>query len=112
MIIDECINCGVCELECLNNVIYEGGVEWCYLDGIIFIGMIQMLDGDIVQVDVMYELVDMDVYYIVFDKCIECKGFYDEFQCVVVCLVDCCVDDFDYCELEDELFVKKDFMYV
>lgn len=25
------------------------------------------------------------------DKCVECKGYYDEPQCVSVCPVDCCV---------------------
>jgi ferredoxin len=37
----------------------------------------------------------MDVYYIVADKCTECKGFHDEPQCAAVCPVDCCVPDED-----------------
>ena len=32
-ITEECINCGACEPECPNNVIYEGGVEWAISDG-------------------------------------------------------------------------------
>lgn len=52
IIIDECINCGVCELECFNNVIYEGGVEWVIFDGIIVVGIYVLEDGKEVDVDV------------------------------------------------------------
>lgn len=101
IIIDECINCGVCELECFNNVIYEGGVEWVILDGIGVNGFYKLEDGLEVDVDVQYDFIFDDLYYIVFDKCMECVGFYEELQCVVVCLVDCCVDDFDCREFEE-----------
>ena len=36
-----------------------------------------------------------DYYFIVTDKCTECKGFHDEPQCAAVCPVDCCVPDED-----------------
>ena len=52
--------------------------------------------------------VDMDVYYIVPDKCTECKGFHDEPQCAAVCPVDCCVDDEDWRESDADLLLKKD----
>lgn len=112
MITDECINCGACEPECPNNAIYEGGAEWRYSDGTSLAGMITTLDGEELMADDSKEPKDMDVYYIVTDKCTECVGFHDEPQCAAVCPVDCCVDDPDYRESEDELLAKKDFMHL
>jgi ferredoxin len=112
MITDECINCGACEPECPNNAIYEGGAEWKYSDGTSLKGMITTLNGDEIEADDSFEPVDMDVYYIVHDKCTECEGFHDEPQCAAVCPVDCCVDDPEYRESKDELMAKKDFMHI
>ena len=74
--------------------------------------MITTLNGDDVVADDENEPVDMDVYYIVTDKCTECVGFHDEPQCAAVCPVDCCIDDPDFRESEDELSTKKDFMHL
>ena len=52
-----------------------------------------------------------EVYYIVSDKCTECKGFHDEPQCAAVCPVDCCVDDEDIRETEEELLAKKAWLH-
>ncbi len=112
MITDECINCGACEPECPNNAIYEGGAEWSYSDGTTLKGMITTLDGNEKDAQEEHEPVDMDVYYIVTDKCTECVGFHDEPQCAAVCPVDCCVDDPEYRESEDELLAKQDFMHL
>jgi len=112
IITDECINCGACEPECPNNAIYEGGAEWTYADGTSLTGIIDTLDGKEVDSEAKSEPVDMDVYYIVTDKCTECVGFHDEPQCAAVCPVDCCVDDPDFRESEDELLAKKDFMHL
>jgi ferredoxin len=112
MITEECINCGACEPECPNNAIYEGGAEWKYSDGTSLAGLITTLDGEEIDATKAFEPVDMDVYYIVHDKCTECVGFHDEPQCAAVCPVDCCVDDPDYRESEDELLAKKDFMHL
>ncbi len=112
MITDECINCGACEPECPNNAIYEGGAEWKYSDGTSLVGMITTLDGEDIQADQTFEPKEMDVYYIVTDKCTECVGFHDEPQCAAVCPVDCCVDDPDFRESEVELLAKKDFMHL
>ncbi len=112
MITDECINCGACEPECPNNAIYEGGAEWRYSDGTSLTGLITTLDGKEVMADDEFEPKDMDVYYIVTDKCTECVGFHDEPQCAAVCPVDCCVDDPDYRESDEELIAKKDFMHL
>lgn len=54
----------------------------------------------------------MDVYFIVTDKCTECKGFHDEPQCAAVCPVDCCIKDEDFVETEEQLLAKKDSLHV
>ena len=61
--------------------------------------------------DESQEPVDYDVYFIVTDKCTECKGFHDEPQCAAVCPVDCCVSDEENVETEEELLDKKDFLH-
>ena len=112
IITDECINCGACEPECPNNAIYEGGADWKYSDGTSLKGIIQSSNGINTMADDPKEPVDMDVYYIVTDKCTECVGFHDEPQCAAVCPVDCCVDDPDHVESEEELLAKKDFLHL
>ena len=112
-ITDECINCGACEPECPNNAIYEGGAEWRYSDGTSIKGKYTGRNSKIeVDADHENEPVDMDIYYIVTDKCTECKGFHDEAQCAAVCPVDCCVDDENWRESDEELLVKKDSMHL
>ncbi|MEM7163203.1 MAG: 4Fe-4S dicluster domain-containing protein [Bacteroidota bacterium] len=112
-ITDECINCGACEPECPNNAIYEGGAEWKFSDGTSLKGMITGMNSkQTVDADADQEPVDMDLYYIVTDKCTECKGFHDEPQCAAVCPVDCCVDDEDWRESEENLLSKKDMLHL
>ncbi len=112
MITDECINCGACEPECPNNAIYEGGLEWKYSDGTGLKGMVTLMSGVAADADKDNEPVDMDVYYIVSDKCTECQGFHEEPQCAAVCPVDCCIDDPDHVETEEQLLSKKSFMHL
>ena len=106
-ITDECINCGACEPECPNNAIYEGGAEWRFSDGTSVKGEFKGYSGFTADAATAQEPVDMDVYYIVTDKCTECKGFHDEPQCAAVCPVDCCVDDEDNVHTEEENLQKK-----
>ena len=107
IITSECINCGACEPECPNNAIYEGGAEWRFSDGTTVKGQYNKLDGSSVDADAAQTPISMDLYYIVPEKCTECKGFHDEPQCASVCPVDCCVDDPDHRESEDVLLAKK-----
>lgn len=107
IITDECINCGACEPECPNNAIYEGGEEWKVADGTSLKGSFSTMSGDTIDAEATQEPVSLDFYYIVPDKCTECKGFHDEPQCAAVCPVDCCVDDPDHRESEEELLLKK-----
>ena len=106
-ITDECINCGACEPECPNNAIYEANQEWSFADGTIVNGEITLTNGKTVNADDMNEALSDEFYYIVSDKCTECKGFHDEPQCMSVCPVDCCVDDEDYRENDEELEARK-----
>jgi ferredoxin len=112
IITDECINCGACEPECPNTAIYEGGLEWKFEDGTSLKGMLTHPNGQKIEAESENEPVDMDVYYIVSDKCTECQGFHDEPQCAAVCPVDCCIDDPDHRESEEDLLAKKDFMHL
>ena len=100
MITDDCINCGACEPECPNTAIYEAGVEW-ELNGT------TSGDGDAAPSGAT-DFYSDEFFYIVPDKCTECKGFHDEPQCAAVCPVDCCVPNPDIVETEEELLQKKE----
>jgi ferredoxin len=106
-ITDECINCGACEPECPNNAIYEGGNEWRFSDGTTVKGMFKGKSGLTTDADAPQSPVELDRYYIVGDKCTECKGFHDEPQCASVCPVDCCIVDDNNKETEEQLLAKK-----
>ena len=101
-ITEECINCGACEPECPNTAIYEGGVEW-ELAGKSY-GPDDNAPSDATG------FYSDDFFYIVPDKCTECKGFHDEPQCAAVCPVDCCLLDPNHEESEDELLKRKDYL--
>ena len=106
-ITDDCINCGACEPECPNNAIYEGGINWAMKDGTTVTGPYTLEDGTVVDAADLLEPVQVDYYYIVPDKCTECKGFHDEPQCAAVCPVDCCLPDPDRVESDDLLLGRK-----
>ena len=110
-ITDECINCGACEPECPNNAIYEAAEDWKFSDGTELSGNIILPNGGSFDADESQEPKNDDVYYIVADKCTECKGFHDEPQCAAVCPVDCCVPDEENVETEGELLAKQHFLH-
>ena len=110
-ITDECINCGACEPECPNNAIYEASEEWKYSDGTEINGSVDFPNGKKVNADNLNEPVSDEYYFIVTDKCTECKGFHNEPQCAAVCPVDCCVPDEENEESEEVLLAKKRFMH-
>jgi ferredoxin len=111
IITDECINCGACEPECPNTAIYEGADDWRYKDGTRLEGKVVLPNGKEVDADSAQEPISDEYYYIVPDKCTECKGFHDEPQCAAVCPVDCCVPDNDHVESEETLLAKQSFMH-
>jgi ferredoxin len=94
-ITEECINCNACVEECPNDAIYEGGQNWS-------LGGTEHAEGD--------GFISADYYYVVPEKCTECKGFFDEPQCVNVCPVDCCIPDPDHVEDEAALLKRKEYL--
>jgi len=64
-----------------------------------------------VDADDKLDPVSDEFFFIVADKCTECKGFHDEPQCAAVCPVDCCVPDEDHVETDDTLLEKKTYMH-
>ncbi|NUM30891.1 MAG: 4Fe-4S dicluster domain-containing protein [Bacteroidetes bacterium] len=111
IITDDCINCGACEPECPNNAIYEGGAEWAMADGTTVSGTYTLENGMQVDVNDRQSPIANDIYFIVADKCTECKGFHDEPQCASVCPVDCCIPDQNRVESEESLLAKKDRLH-
>ena len=107
IITDECINCGACEPECPNNAFYEGGIELAMMDGTQLKGAYQLQDGRTVDSAQKIKPISNEYYYIVHDKCTECKGFHEEPQCAAVCPVDCCVPDPDHRESEEVLLARQ-----
>lgn len=111
IITDECINCGACEPECPNNAIYEGAVDWKASEGTALSGMVTLKSGLTIDADDPQAPINDDIYFIVPDKCTECKGFHEEPQCAAVCPVDCCVPDDNNVESEESLLDKKAFLH-
>jgi len=111
IITDECINCDACLVECPNNAIYEPDQEWSYSDETSLSGMVTSLNGAEIDADAQNDPISDEFYYIVPDKCTECKGFHDEPQCASVCPVDCCIDDENHSETEGELLQKKAWLH-
>ncbi|GGK51174.1 MULTISPECIES: 4Fe-4S binding protein [Flavobacteriaceae] len=110
-ITDECINCGACEPECPNNAIYEASEEWRFSEGTVLSGNVVLPNGKKVDADTSQEPICDDVFFIIADKCTECKGFHTEPQCAAVCPVDCCVPDDENIETEEQLLAKKTFLH-
>mgnify|MGYP001546096930 FL=1 len=112
IITDECINCDACISECPNNAIYEPGEEWSYADETELSGTVTLPStGGEVDADGENDPISDEFYFIVPDKCTECKGFHDEPQCASVCPVDCCVPDEEHVETEEQLLSKKAWLY-
>ena len=100
LITNECINCGACEPECPNTAIYEANEDWSYSDGTSLSGLLDFLGKNSIDADTVQDAISDTFYYIVPDKCTECKGFHEEPQCAAVCPVDCCIPNEDYKETE------------
>ena len=111
IITDECINCGACEAECPNTAIYEGQEKWNYSKGTSLKGDVVLPNGDKINSDTINNPISDEFFFIVPNKCTECKGFHEEPQCAAVFPVDCCVPDSDNVETEKELLSKQKFMH-
>jgi len=111
IITDECINCDACVAECPNNAIYEPDSEWSYAEGTELSGTVSLPIAGEVDAEEMNEPKSDEFYFIITDKCTECKGFHDEPQCASVCPVDCCIPDEDHEETEEALMAKKEILH-
>ena len=74
-------------------------------------GIVTLPGGGEADANIENEPGSDEYYFIVTDKCTECKGFHDEPQCAAVCPVDCCVPDEDHVESEEVLLQKKVWMH-
>ena len=108
---DDCINCDACVSECPNHAIYEPDEEWAFADGTTLNGMFTKADGSEADADEKHDALSDEFFYIVPEKCTECKGFHDEPQCVSVCPADAIFVDEDNPETEEELLAKKAVMH-
>jgi len=110
-ITDNCINCDACIAECPNTAIYEPDEKWDFKDGTSLVGMITRPRGNKVDASKLHQPISEEFYFIVEDKCTECKGFHEEPQCASVCPVDCIIINEDLNESEEQLLKKKDWLH-
>ena len=80
-------------------------------DGTSLSGDVVLPNGNAVNAENLQEPISDEVYFIVPNKCTECKGFHDEPQCAAVCPVDCCIPDEGHVETEQTLLGKQRFMH-
>ncbi|MFP8487852.1 ferredoxin [Gracilimonas sp. Q87] len=75
-------------------------------------GSVTLLNGEEVEADEMQDPISDEFYFIVADKCTECKGFHDEEQCISFCPVpDCIIIDPEHEESEDVLLERKELLH-
>lgn len=110
-ITEDCINCDACVAECPNNAIYEPDSNWSYKDKTTLSGSVVTPYGVEIDADAENDPVSDEFYFIVTDKCTECKGFHDEPQCATVCPVDCCLPNPEHKETEEQLLAKKVWLH-
>lgn len=85
MINDSCINCGYCEKECPNQAIYEPGMIWSMSEGTNMKGTFTLDNGQRTEATMVLDPLSNEYYFIVPEKCNECKGVFDKPQCRIVC---------------------------
>jgi ferredoxin len=108
MITDDCINCGYCENECPNQAIYEPGEKWALADGTGLNQNLEVLAGNRVDPYAVQPALSDYYYFIVPEKCSECKGAYQVPQCLYVCPnPDSFVIHPEYNEKDSELMNKQ-----
>lgn len=101
-ITDKCINCGVCEMECPYEAVFPAGMNWRKIQNKYF-----RFCADNSAYD---EFFSLKHYYIVPDKCTECKGMYDLPKCQEICPIKCCIADKEHWESEEHLYAKKMYL--
>lgn len=105
---DRCINCGYCIEECPNRAIYEPGMKWTLKEGTKLMGTVILNNGKQVEAGQMMEPLSEEFYFIVPEKCAECKGLHGIPQCLEVCPdPDAIVVHPSYRESADDLLDKQ-----
>lgn len=85
VITDACINCGYCEVECPNRAIYEPGMPWTMEEGLRLKSKEILYNGRLVKSTDRLPPLSETYYFIVPEKCDECKSDFERPQCRVVC---------------------------
>ncbi len=111
IITKECVNCDACISECPNNAIYEPDFKWSFADGTSLKGDVKTLDGRDIIAEEKQEPISESIYYIAYDKCTGCKGFFDKPKCAEVCPAHCCIPDVNHIETEEQLLKKKAWLH-
>ena len=93
-------------LNALTLRYIEGAVDWKAADGTNLKGTVTMTSGLTIDANAPQEPVSDDVYFIVTDKCTECKGFPESLN-AAVCPGRLLVPDEDHVETEEELLRKS-----
>jgi len=90
----DCTSCGKCIDICPTRAIYEGGMVWNIIDGTEFSGgLLSSSASDFINEDDLNQPLEISRYFIVSEKCVECKGFYEKPKCKAVCPEICIFKD-------------------
>jgi ferredoxin len=101
-IINDCINCGVCEIECPYDAIFPPGVNWRRMQN----KYLSFCEDKSIK----DEFYSDNHFYIVPDECTECKGISDVPRCLIVCPISGIVSDEKHWESEEHLYAKKQYL--
>lgn len=99
---NDCMNCGICEIECPYNAIYPAGLNWRRVKN-----KYLALCEDKSFTDDFYSAMH---YYIVPDMCTECKGISETPKCIMVCPLSGIEKDIERWESEEHLYSKKQYL--
>lgn len=101
-IMDDCNNCGACEVKCPYNAIFPGGVKWRRVSN----KYLRFCEDTCVKDDFYSDT----HYYIVPDECTECKGISEYPRCLMICPIAGIVPDGKHWESEEHLYAKKEYL--
>ena len=101
-ITNECSNCGICEVECPYEAIYPPGESFRKMQNRYF--------SFCKSKDVKDKFYSDQHYYIIPDRCNECKGISNVPKCLIACPIKGLVHDPEFRESEEHLYAKKEYL--